>query len=301
MGPRLTDDRFSYYCSAILQVSPVLNPNLLVKSMSKGSFLSGALQDKWASLTTSGSSFDQLELADLCGPELLRLILRQRYCFRFMEPYLLGLYQPTDEELRLAFTVQLSCEYQLLSLPFQHPNKPLTPTQEAVRLTLYAAFQPILDVSRPHWAFQRSIRLQLWETLRDINVPGQNVSENELLLWLYLIFAHLSSDQEGWYWAVSCVSELNDALGLQTLGQLEFVLGSFYIPRDSFRQSVRKVWTACTQAKHTRWRILVLLQRFEKSAEGMITLKEQCFSQVNKYLILHMLPKEDIHPSARRL
>lgn len=168
-----------------------------------------------------------------------------------MEPYLLGLYKPTDEELRLAFAIQLSCEYQLLSLPFQHSNKPLTPTQEAVRLTLYAAFQPIVDVSRPRWAFQGSMRLQLWEALRDTNVPGQNTPENELLLWLYLILAHLSLDQEEWYWAVSCVSELNNALGLQTLGQLNNVLSGFYIPRDSFRQSVREVWTACTQAKHT--------------------------------------------------
>lgn len=61
---------------------------------------------------------------------------------------MLGLYKLTEKELRLAFAIYLSCDYQLFSLPFQHSNKSLAPTQETVRLTLYTAFQPFVDVSR---------------------------------------------------------------------------------------------------------------------------------------------------------
>lgn len=193
-----------------------------------------------STLSLSPSSFFRPATADALGSKLLHLISEQRSYIRFMELCVLDLVRPTYEEMRVAYATQFSIEYQLLSLPFEETDKPLTPLQETVRLALYVSAQPIVHVSKPSAAVFRAIAAQLKESVERVDMLALCNNNRELLLWVLFVIAHISKGEEEWIWCVTRISQVVESLGLSTVKQIEDALRGFYHLGESFSATIEE-------------------------------------------------------------
>ena len=159
-----------------------------------------------------------------------------------MESLSLDLIQPTPQEVRAAFIMQIAVEYQLVSIQLDKTTAPLTPLQDSVRLALYLSTQPLIYVTRPNSAYVRNLATQIKDSLEEVDVQSLDVSHRELLLWMLFITAHNSKGEEGWTWCVPRIVEMIDFLGYSVVEQVENMLRGFYHFGDLFTATIIDAW-----------------------------------------------------------
>ena len=202
-------------------------------------------------------SFFKPTNAHLLGPELLHPISEQRKYIVFKELCLAGDLIPTYEDCQYFYSAQTLAEYQLLSLPFDNAEHPLTPAQESVRLALFIFARPFIALIKPS-AFTRTMFRKLRASLQRSEISSLWAPNYELLLWVLFIAAHISNSQDEWTWVIVHISELVKLLRLHTVSQIEEILVGFFYPEDCLGRTLIDVWRAAQQR----------IQRYETFESG---------------------------------
>ncbi len=195
-----------------------------------------------SSLTNLCQSFSEPSIVRLLGPKILCYISWQRNFVIFKELSLLGHLSASVDDFGTAASMMHRADYHLLSLPFLHQ---LSPTQEAVRLSLLVADVAVIIGLPPKTLLVKSLASQLKKAMREAMRSlheSDDSSIKKLLLWCCFIGAHVSSGLKERPWFLVQLIDIMSLLRIQGQDQVCEVLTSFLYTKNLFSRVSCSVW-----------------------------------------------------------
>jgi hypothetical protein len=176
----------------------------------------------------------------LLNPAIMKAIASIRTYIQFRRLSCTGAFRTSPQEFEFFYMRHSSVEYDLLSLPFDETLSPLTPLQNAVRLTLFIFGFATYTRFEPLAASTHTIVVQLKESLELVDLSILKTSD--LLLWPLFFGAHLSMRTKERPWFISCLARAVLYLDLTSADDMQNVLLRFFYLEGFSRESLLEIW-----------------------------------------------------------
>lgn len=156
---------------------------------------------------------------------------------------------PSEAKIQSFYARNMATEQKLLSMPFD--DETLSPERNAIRLCIYFVSRPNVTLINPTFPFASSMAQQIKEALHHSNLAEMWEPCPDLLMWVLVIAAHVSYEQEEWPWIVEQAAVVIKAMNIRSREELGEALSGFLMPARPIWGLLQTLWNDVQALNHT--------------------------------------------------
>lgn len=229
------------FCSAMMASRPIAWPLPNVTNLDKGLKMMEADDPDSLAADKTMSGFFTNRSREFLGPKLWAILTELHGVVVFRIQRERAEISPSESKIQSFYAKNMALEQRLLSMPFD--DETLSPEQNAIRLCIYYVSRPNVTLTNPHFPFASSIAQQLKESLYHSNLAEMWEPCPDLLMWVLVIAAHVSYDQEEWPWIVEQAAIVIKATDISSQEELEEAMCGFLMPARPIWGLLQTLWT----------------------------------------------------------